>query len=119
LFFPQGLEPFIGTETFVDFAFLNQPLRIITIEGQTLRLAIGTISGMAFRAFLPGDAQPSKVFQNAIHGGVRRSFHVGIFNPEDERSLMAPCKNIIEEGGSSVSDMKEPGRSGSKADTDI
>jgi hypothetical protein len=50
-----------------------------------------------------------KIFENTFHGGLGRSLDIGIFNPENEDSPMAFCKDIIEKGSSSVSDMEKTG----------
>jgi hypothetical protein len=56
-----------------------------------------------------------EIFENVINGGVGRSHDVRIFNPEDERSFVALCKDVIKEGGPGISDMEKPGRGRGKA----
>jgi hypothetical protein len=89
---------------------------MVTIERQTLRLAIGTIRSFTVRTFFPSDLQPLKIFEDMIDGGFGRSFYVGIFDPEDERPLMTFGKEIVKNGSSSVSNMEKPGRRRSEAD---
>jgi hypothetical protein len=73
-------------------------------------LTIRAIRSVLVRTFLPADPQPLKVFEDVIDGGIRRPFHIRIFNPQDEGPPMTFCKEIIEKGGSSISDMEKPCR---------
>jgi hypothetical protein len=119
LFFPERLQSFCRAETFIGPALLKQLFCIVKIESEALRLTIGASRSSSVRSFFPLDSQPPQIFEDVVARGVGRSLHVGIFNAEDESSTMVFCKDMIEEGSASVSDMEKTrwGRSESDPDT--
>jgi hypothetical protein len=63
--------------------------------------------------------QPLKVFEDLINGGIHRSFNVRIFDPKDKGPLMMFREEIVEECGSSVSNMEQSSRRRGEADVYI
>jgi hypothetical protein len=77
-------------------------------------LTVRTQGSIPVRTFFPGNPQPLEVLDDPIHGGIGRSLYIRIFNAENKGSLIPFCKEKIEEGRPSVSDMEKPGRGRSK-----
>jgi hypothetical protein len=80
-------------------------------------LTIRAIRSAPVRTFLPADSKPLKVFEDVIDGSLGRPFHIRIFDPQDEGSSSAFCKEIVEKSGSGIPDMEKPCGGRSKAHT--
>jgi hypothetical protein len=117
LFFPKRLEPFRGAEAFVSLALAKQPICMLMIEFETLRLTIRARRSAPVRPFFPLDSEPSQIFQDMVNRGVVRMLHVGVFNPEDKRPTMVFGKKVVEKGSSSISDVEKTRWGWSESDT--
>jgi len=106
LFLPDSLQPFKGAEAFVDFSFLKELIRIVTIERNALGLAIRAIGSAPVGTFVPLDSQPMKIFNDSIKGGFRRSLQIRILDPKDEGALMGSGKEVVVQGCSCISDVE-------------
>jgi hypothetical protein len=119
LLLAKGFKPFGRAETFIDFSFTEQFFRIVTIEREALGLTIGTVLPASIRPFLPEDPQPSEVLEDRLDGSIGRSLRIGIFDPQNECAFFLSGKEIVEEGGASISDMEEPGGSRGETNTNF
>jgi hypothetical protein len=119
LLLAKGFEPFRRAETFIDFSFTEQFFRIVTIEREALGLTIGTVLPFSIRPFLPEDPQPSEVLEDRLDGSIGRSLRIGIFDPQNECTSLLSGKEIVEEGGASISDMEKPGGGRGETNTNI
>jgi hypothetical protein len=85
------------------------------IEMQALRLAVGPARAADVRPFVPVQAEPAEVFENALLGLLRRTLGVGVLDAEDERAVVPAREQPVEERGARVADVELTGGAGGEA----
>jgi hypothetical protein len=80
-------------------------------------LTIRALRSPLVRTFFPANSQPFEIFEDGINRSLCRSLDIGILNSQNKNSVMMFGKDVVEEGGSSISDMKKTGGGGSKTNT--
>ena len=84
---------------------------------QPLRLAIRTVTTADIGPFVPVEAEPAKIFEDAGFGLAGGSLRIGVLDAQDERAVLAVRKQPVEQRGPRVADVQLTGRAGSKADS--
>jgi hypothetical protein len=69
------------------------------------------------RTFVPIQAEPSQTLQNALHQLLTGPLGIGVFDSEDESSLVLSGKQPIEKGSPGTTYMEESGGTGCKTNS--
>jgi hypothetical protein len=69
------------------------------------------------RPFIPLEAHPAHVFENAGLGLARRALHIRILDAQDERTFLAVREQPVEQRRSGVADVQLPGRTRRESDS--
>ena len=91
-------------------AGVAQAIRVGAIHRQPLRLAVGSELATAVGAFVPVDAEPAQVLENALGRGDGGARLVGVLEPKHERPALAAREEPVEQRGPGVTDVKVPRR---------
>jgi hypothetical protein len=75
--------------------------------------------GIGVGAFVPVDAEPLQVFDDAAGRGGGGTGCVGVFEPKDETTALAPGKGPVEKRGAGASDVEIAGGAGGKTGDDF
>src|SRR5688572_27157365 len=81
---------------------------------QSLRLPVRAVQPSNVGPFIPVEPQPSQVFEDAVLRLASRPLRVGVFDPQDERALVAVREEPVEQCGPRVADVQLSGRTRSK-----
>src|SRR5687767_7700737 len=106
-----------------SFQFLGcayAPIGLSSLE-ERHRMAVISVHALclSIRPLVPPEAHPFQSFQNRLNRFVRRTALIGVFNAQDEDTLLLFGKEPIEQGGADSADVKEAGRTGRKSHTDL
>ena len=102
---PLGLELLRRAETIVGVAAVEQPLGVLGIEGEALRLAVGPAVAAGVHALVPRQAEPPQVVLDRRFRGRRRSLAVGVLDAQDERAAVVAGQQPVEQRGARVADV--------------
>jgi len=75
--------------------------------------------GLEIGPLIPSDAQPLQALDDAIDRLLGRALGVGVFNTQDQFTVMLLGEQPVVKGSASPTDMEIAGRTGGKADTNF
>src|SRR6185436_8333445 len=103
---------------FVDvrLAFGDQPLRMLAILLEALRLKVGRVGTADVRPFVPVEPEPPHAVDDARDHVPRRSLGVGVFDAEDERAAVTAGEEPVEQRRARAADVQVAGGGWSEAD---
>src|SRR5271165_1688150 len=106
---PLLLQFLWGAETTVSFALLEQLVRMLAIDPQTLALAVGRIRAANLRPFLPVQTQPAQIFYQLRFVAGLAALHVGVFNTEYKVSSIVAGEEPVVESRAGVTHVQHTG----------
>src|SRR3954466_6403362 len=103
------LEFLRRAEAVVGVAAGEQLVGVRQIKSLPLRLAIGAAAAADVGAFVPLEAEPAQVVEDALFRLLGRALDVGVFDAQDERAVVPAREQPVEERGAGVADVQLPG----------
>ena len=88
-------------------------------EVQALGLAVRPARAADVGPFVPVEAEPAQVLENALLGLPGRALGVGVLDAQDEGAVVAAREQPVEERGARVADVQLPGGAGREADSHV
>ena len=114
---PLGLE-LLGRAEAVVRAAAPRPasLRDRRVAIEPLGLPVRAVRAADVGPFVPVEAQPSQVVEDAVLGFARRSLRVGVLDAQHERAAVAARQQPVEQRRARVADVQMSGRTRREAD---
>src|SRR5687767_7731272 len=84
---------------------------------EALGLPVGTVRSFDVRSFVPVEAKPAQVFEDAHLGLVRGPLGVSVFDAKDEGAVLAVGEQPVEQRRPGIADVQLAGRTGSKTES--
>src|SRR4051812_2402828 len=111
------LELLRGAEAIVGMPAGEQLVCVRRIEMQPLRLPVRSITAADVWSLVPLEAEPAEIVEDALLRRLRRALRVGILDAQDERAVVTPREQPVEERRTRIADVKLPGRTRGKTDS--
>ena len=103
------LQLFRRAVTTIGLAGGDQLLHLAPVQVETV--------GLVNRPFVVTETEPVHGLQNRIDGGLGAAGDIGVFNPQNEFSLLLAGEEKIKEGGAGAANMEIAGGAGGKTNT--
>jgi hypothetical protein len=85
---------------------MNEPLRVITVDVESLRLTVRAIRPSDVGTFLPVEAQPSEILIDRLFMFTSRTFLIRIFDSKDVCTVVLLREEPREQTSARISDME-------------
>ena len=116
---PGRLQLLRCLERPVGPAGFDEPLGVVAVVLQTLRLVIGArfppTTALELRSLVPLDGQPREILQDRSRGRFRGALAVGVLNAQEEAAALGPGIRPAEESRAGAAHVEMPRRAGRKA----
>ncbi len=119
LLLAQHGQPLLRAVAVVGKAVFYQPVGIVPVEVQPLRLVIGAIVAAYLWALIPIQAQPAQAGHQVGHGLGVVAGAVGVLDAHDELAAMVAGKEPVKQRRPRRTDVKVAGRAGCDANADL
>src|SRR3984893_16105694 len=116
--FPLLLEFAFAAETQIRLALIHQPLGMLAVDFQTLRLAIGSVGSTDIRPLVPVKTKPLEIGHELILNTGFAAFAITILDAQHHGAALLPGEKTIEQSRARIANVEMPGRGRSKANPD-
>jgi hypothetical protein len=99
------LQFFFGAEATESFAFIEQLLRVLLVEGISLSLTVGPEIASSLYSFVPLESQPLHILNELPLVFGFAPLGVGVFDAQDENAAMMSGEKPIKKSGPNIADM--------------